>query len=412
MAFSPSNDRIAGFCQAVLYKSRVTTESGGSDVITDHEVLTGVQAVGVSRSLDREVYVDIGRMQNEFGSYNKHTYTINVSRVIGRNRDFFYNTNGETTYEASHILSTQTEKTIGTDGIQDRLKNYDITLVYGKDSLSYIGKEIGESPQDPENLKCQTTTYRCCLLTSISYTIPISGPVTEDLTFTTSAYTQDDVTNLSDFSNLNFEHTADTCLTRRHIDTINSILPYEVQKAFDLGDVLSDGDKDIPIYGLQQIEISVEINYNDLVDIGKWGGSSGNRAEQNIYRQVEIPVGVSCTFSGVVRAQYMVDIAKDHEVTDTYYSAGTYGSEAKNDQTGEQYRSDREIKILAEGDGSPVNYFQWHLGDKNYITSFEITGGDADGGNVEASMSFQNDHSEIFLLKDTTIQNFTTSTTY
>ena len=226
------------------------------------------------------------------------------------------------------------------------------------------------------------------------------------MTFITSAYTQDDVVNLGSFTELNFKHSSEVVLKRQDLVISQCDLPEEVERAFNLGTSLDYK----PIYGLQQIEISAEINYADLQDIGKWRGSSGDLAEQNVYKYVELPVGVSCTFSGVVRAQYTVDASQDHEVTDTYHTAGTYGSETKNDITGEQYRSDRPIKIIAEGNGS--NYFQWNLGEKNYISSFDVTGGDADGGNVEASMSFQNDHSEIFLLKGSTILDLTSNTTY
>lgn len=395
--FTPPNDRIAGFCQAVLTKSRVTTLTGGSASPSDATVLKGVQAIGVSRSLDHTSYADVGRMQQKYGRYGKTTYEITISRVLSKGEDFFYNTSGLSAYADSHILSTNTANTIGFTGINDRLKNYDIVLIYGSDDVGYIG--------EPTSTSLMSKTYRCCILTAISYTIPIQGPITEDLTFTTHAYTQDDITTTGGFSNLNFEHTGEETLQRKDILTNSCVFPFEVQKAFDLSTNLDS----IPILGLQQIEISTEINYRDLEDIGKWGGSVSDRAEMNKYKQIELPVGVSCTFSGVVRAQYFVDAAQDHEVTDTYHTAGTYGSETKNVNL-EQYQSDRSITIVAQGDGS--NLFQWNLGQKNYISSFEITGGDADGGgNVEASMSFQNDHSEIFLLKDTTVRSFTSSTT-
>jgi hypothetical protein len=395
MPLTDTNDRIAGHLQALLVKERVTTQSGGSDSPSTAVVLKGVQSVGVSKSLERNVFQDIGRMQNQYGSYNKTTYSINVSRVLSEGEDFFYNTSGLTSYEDSHILSNNTSQTIGFNGINNRLKNYDLVLVYGTDTASYIGADLSEQ-------KLMSTNYRCCVLTGISYTIPIQGPITEDLTFTTHTYTQDDITTVGGFSNLNFPHTNESIISRKDIITSDCIYPLEVNKAFNNGDTL----KGISVLGLQQIEFSVEIAYRDIPDIGKWRGSSGDRAEQNLFKQVEIPVAVSCTFSGIVRGQYFVDTAQDHEVTDTHHTAGTYGAENKGS---DNYKADREIRVVAQGSGS--NKFQWNMGQNNYITSFDITGGDAGGSsNVEASMSFQNDHSEIFFIKDSTLRSFSSST--
>jgi hypothetical protein len=407
MLFENPNTRIAGYLQAVLTKSRVTTQSGGSESPVNSLVLKGVQSVGISRSLERESFADIGRFQKEYGRYAKHTYTINISRVLNKSGDFFYNTSeiDPPTYENSHIFSTEEDSTIGFTGINNRLKNYDIVLLYTPDGYSYVG---AGALLDTPDTQVQTTVYRCCLLTNISYTIPINGPITEDLTFTTHAYTQETEYLITDFTNLNFVHDSEETLKRQDISINNCIFPTEVEKMFNLTNTYQN----IPIYGLQQIEISTELAYTDLQDIGKWGGSYGDLAEMNLYKQLEIPVGVSCTFSGIVRGQYFNDEnGKDHLVTDTYHTAGVYGAENKNNSTGTQYRADRQIRIAALTETNPNTYLQWNLGKKNYISSFEITGGDANGGNVEASISFQNDHSEIFLLKDTTLRDSEFSST-
>lgn len=472
---NPSNDRIAGFCQAVMWKSRVTTQTGGDDSPTDSYVLKGVQSVGVSRDVNREAFIDIGRYGRQWGKYGKTLYTINVSRVLSKSSDFFYNqtnsgltSNAESNYLNAHILSVVSDQTIGVDGMPvngtDRgLRNYDITLIYGRDDISYVGKT--PSTGDP-NINHQT--YRCCLLTSISYTLSVDGSVTEDLTFVTTVYTQNEETNPANWTYLNkndttavaawdtageghpggFEHSRpsdpgspppeppyslfgfESTLKRQDILTEECDFPLEVIEAFEIQDRTQGipGRGQVPILGIQQIEISIDIAYNDLVDIGKWAGSVGDRAEVNKFRQVELPVGVSCTFTGVVGAQYFSKlefntesanpVGQNHEVTDTYHTAGNYGAENKNAVSTdannelhiEQYEADREIKIVARGidpaGGTAYEKWQWNLGKRNYISSFEVTGGDAEGGNVEVSMSFQNDWSEFFLFKNTDVLDF------
>jgi len=69
--FTNPNDRVFYACQAVLTKSRMTTQSGGNDSPTNSSVLKGVQSVGVDRDVTRNSYLDVGRMQQLYGSYSK-----------------------------------------------------------------------------------------------------------------------------------------------------------------------------------------------------------------------------------------------------------------------------------------------------------------------------------------------------
>jgi hypothetical protein len=507
---NPPNDRVAGFCQAVLVKDRITTLTGGDEnPASDSKVLKGVQSVGVSRTVERESFTDIGRYGNEYGRYAKTVYTINISRVVSKSKDFFLtiteaglSTDALNNYLNGHMFSVASDKTIGVDGIPikggaDRgLKNYDITLMYGRDDLSSMNE-----PFPPPDIGGTTginhTTYRACLLTNISYTIPINGSMTEELTFTCFAYTQNDETDPANWIYLRnqaedgFVHSLeeepspnDQFITnpnpgapdwpyyerdinisnpdykagpfsvggqkeytfrRQDLSIDECEFPVEIIEAFQIKDQTMFDDKtqkEVPIMGIQQIEINIDIPYSDPINIGSWRGdghsAAYSRTMSNLYRQVELPVGVSCTFTGVVRAQYFTKFEfnksagagydtysttkQNHEITDTYHTAGVYGDETKNANYDgvspprfvEQYKADREIKLVMHGldptipDGRGPNpeKFQLNLGKRNYITSFEVTGGDADGGNVEVSMSFQNDWAEFFLFKNLNVLDF------
>lgn len=381
--FTNPNDKVFYACQAVLTKSRMTTQSGGSDSPTNSSVLKGVQSVGVDREVNRNSYLDVGRMQQLYGSYSKPIYTITISRVLDKADDFFFNVTGQTTYEDGHILNDTNG--IGFNGISDKLRNYDISLLYSPDDVSYVGADNG---------LVQTTTYRCCLLTSISYTISVSGAVTEDLTFTSHSYTQNDETDSTLWTGLNFTHSGST-LTRKDVSLANCTFPKEVTRMFDLSNSLNS----IDILGLQQISVNVEIEYNDLKDVGVWRGSTTDRAEANLFKQINLPISVSCEFSGVVRAQYFTEATQNFEVTDTHYS------QADNSEAAEEnnYKADRQIIIAAEA-GS--DYFQWNLGARNYLTAMNFSGGDSQGGNVEGSVGFANNYSEVFLTKASSINQF------
>ena len=396
--FSTPNDRIFYGCHGVWYKSRVTTQSGGNDSISGSTFLKGVQSVGVSTNPgDRRPFLDVGRMNQTFGAYGQPDYEISISRVIHKAGDFFYNVSAaggsgaEGRYENGHVLSTKTSHTIGNCGASNRLKNYDITLVVAPDDISYIGES---SPT--RGVTYQTKTYRCCLLNSVSYSIGVDGAVTEDLTFTTSVYTQDNATPPS----AGFEHSEEV-VTRSDIQTSLCEFPEEVQRMFDLG----TSDAGIPVLGLQNIEISMSINYQQLQDTGQWRGSGSDRAEQNLYTYVQLPVEVTASFSGVIRAQYRTQSAQDHEVTDTYFTAAD-GTDSGVDN----YKTDRSIIIVANADSG--NYFQWNLGDRNFVDSMSISGGDTGGGNMEGTVSYRNESSEIFLLKGSSVLDFTNPNIY
>jgi hypothetical protein len=402
MPLSNINDRLFFACQAVLTKSRYSSSSGGSAAPTDSTVLQGVQSVGVSREISANPFADTGRFQQEYKSFGKTVFTITISRVISKDQDLFFNVNSQSTYENAHILNATNG--IGYGGLNDNLKNYDITLLYSGDDASYVGVQSGANT-------VSNKTFRCCLLTNIGYTISVGGAVTENLTFVTNNFTINDANDTASFSNLNFTHEGDT-VQRKDIDNTLCVFPSEVETMFNLGNAV-DGQT---VYGIQQIEINVEIGYRDIPDIGLWRGSytgasnsesHGDLAEQNLYKQVELPVGVSCTFQGVLRDHFQ-QAGDAHRVTDVYYSAAN-GDDTPADQV-DIYKANREIKIVAQADGA--NYFQWNLGKKNYLTAMDISGGDAGGGNVEATVSFQNDHSEVFFLKNSIIRDFSTTSIY
>jgi len=414
MSLSPINDRIFYACQAVYTGARYTTKSANP---VSASYLKGVQSIGVSKEVTRESYPDIGRFQNEYGSYGKTQYTINISRFIEKADDFFLNVSGQTTYANAHILKPNPG--IGFTGIDNELKNYDIILVYTLDSKDFVNSGAG-GDSDPNS--ASGVAYRCCLLTNISYSITVDGSMTENLTFTTNYYDKldDDILENYPAKNVDLGET----IRRPDIVTGSCIFPVEVERMFNLNNQLAG----IDIFGLQQIDIECNISYQDIVDIGMWRGSAkssstvsgrletnGSIGEQNLFKVVELPIEVSCTFQGVLRDQYQLtsnarnsSTGKAYSITDTFHTKAD-GDETPTDHL-DIYKADREIKIIAKGDGA--NLFQWHLGAKNYLTSLDVSGGDAGGGNVEGTVSFQNDHSEIFLLKDNIIRSFSTSSIY
>ena len=419
--FTEPNDRIFYACQAIFTKEKQTVTTGNDESVYTAEYLEGVQSVGVSRSQERQSLLDVGRFQKMYGFYGKQTFEITISRVITKSNKFFYNVDSlpSFTYETSHILN---ETNIGFDGFTDSLRNWDVSLVYGRDA--YSGLKAQADSGDADASQAMVTTYRSCLLTNVSYSISAGGVLQEDITLITRIAEQNTEDDLSLIQlvppqtgatirakDLDMETDGDG-------DLINTLLPKQVLRYFDIGNS-KDGTK---IYGIQSIDVNCTIDYSDILDVGQWRGSSVTSdgddlgRDQNLYRQVIFPVAITANITGVARGQYRADGSgyQDYPNTDTTFSAAD-GSEATQidnqlDPPLPSYNSfynvNEPIRLVFNSDS---DYLQLNLGDKNYLTSIDFSGGDTEGGNVEVSLSYQNDNSDFIPVKNSSVLDISSS---
>jgi hypothetical protein len=301
-----------------------------------------VQSAGVNWDLTTEMLLDNTKIRQQKHRFGKQSYTVTISRVIPRSGSFFYSS-------ATHPLLTTLKGPIP--------PTKDISLIYGPDSQSHISKN---------DQTISKITYNDSILTSISYSIKIDGPITENLTFQSHSYTKS-----NDTINLNSTLPQNGATIRRQDISFSggsaSTLPTEVLNAFNIGNSI-DGK---PVYGLQSIEINIEMNYRDLLDNGTWNRSSGTKQ----FKLVEVPISVTSSFIGVMRSHY---------------------DESRPNIDPSYYDTNRTIDLKAVVDGS---VFRWNLGTDNYLTGFDFSGGDTEGGNVEATLSYQNDSSDFYFTK-------------
>jgi len=455
--FSDVNGRMFYACVGVLYKSRNTLD--GSDSPTDGTFLTGVQSIGVNSDFPSASLMDVGRVKKRFHYYAPQSFEITIERVIDQSSNFFYHVD-DSDYTATvagarqcHILHANN---IGTTGRIDNagkcLKNYDITILYGQDTKDRIERDPHPDPipdgyvLEPERDLFQVT-YRNCLITSISYNMANQGPVTESITLITRSATYNENIEAIDYTLLPKADQSGTTIQRHNLDFLRegdawgtrySILPEEVETMFlakykddeDPPNYFSPsepgGSEAMRILGINSISIEIGIEYSELSDVGKWRGLD-DQGKQNLWRYVTLPVQVTSSFSGTLRQPFPRNTAllskhgdkmfkfKSPEDppsrsylpnTDTTFSAsnGLTGSsaEAKKDWN----RVNREIRLVAKMFTSPSpNYFVWDLGQRNYLTGFSYDGAGTDGGNLEATMSYQNDCSDVVLVKDTVVRD-------
>ena len=372
------NQRIFYACQAVgvIERNSLTDD----DVATDAVFLNGVQSVGVSLEQPFNVISDNGRFQkkNQLSNFmsGDRTYTITLERVLDKSSDPFYKTaNYGSTYTINHIFHPDN---LGMQGQKDKnnkcLKNYDIVLIYTSDDKTNVSKDS----QTPIG----TAHYRNCLITNISYSLSVGGYLTESITLTSKRVEHS--TSKIDLSSVTFPEGATIAKSYNldiNNDTVYTKLPTNLTTVF------TTPDDDKPI--LQSIELSVDINYTTLPDVGAFGRDNN----PNVWAFVDVPLSISASFTGVSRNIYPT---RD----DILYKDNLY-------------TIDEDIRIVLDcfdADTSTPNFFIFDLGQKNFVSDVSVSGGDSAGGNAELTISYANEHSDFVIAREASVQTITNPT--
>ena len=406
-----TNSRVFYACLGVLVSER--NDRTGDEPAEEGTYLNGVQSVGVNSDFVSRSLMDVGRFQKRYHYYGKQAFEITIERVIDQTSDFFYHVNptnyvgGKTGYEKTHMLYPDNigpcGETNSAGGFSKSLKNYDISVMYGADNANMLKDNTSD---------IKVVTYRNCLITNISYNISADAgaAVKENITLISRVADFEEIAE-NEIDDLPSAQEDGNVIKRADVDLLppkgaspktagtNSILPTEVTEMFNLGDANTntlDGEK---ILGVNNIEISATINYTEVPDVGEWRTTDDDQS--NLYRYVVLPIEVTCAFTGTLRSPYQRDLI----YTDTTFSMadGATGSTDWN-------RVNKSIRIVAEKfPSAPTStYFIWDIGQHNYLTDISYTGGDTGGGNTEVTMTYQNDYSDLVLVKDTNIRDLST----
>jgi hypothetical protein len=141
-----------------------------------------------------------------------------------------------------------------------------------------------------------------------------------------------------------------------------------------------------------------------MTDIGTWRGSDGALNEMHKWKYVSMPVNISCSIEGVTRQDFRTNYETDSDgykypilVTDRNFSSTNAGTE--------------QIRIpMAKDISGTTNYFVFDLGRKNAFQSYNVTGGDTGGSNVEVTLEYENSNNDFVVYKGTSIYNIPAQT--
>lgn len=451
------NGRMFYACMGVLVNTQESVINGrwgrltqtGDEAVEDATFLDGVQSVGVSSDNPSSSLMDVGRFQRKYHHYSQQSFEITIERVIDRNKRFFYAADpsnyvaSDEGYKGCHILH---ENNIGCQGADNKnsksIRNYDITILYGKDTYDRVSNYVPPAERTPSNTTGQSVysvTYRNCLVTSISYSMAVGSVITETITLITKAATYNDEIDTTKYDILNepsyggpTSPQEGNVLKAHDLDLLNtgpawgsppsySEIPKEVDRMFrayardgsgvDERIAQSEGTAEElqSVLGISSIDINIAIDYSEIADVGRWRGSI-DQGLQNIWRYVVLPVQVSSSFTGTLRQPYprqFRDLGDNDYLPNTDSTFSKADGKADNTPESKKWQYvDREIKLVAKKFTEPnPHFFVWDLGKKNYLTGFSYSGGDTQGGNLEGTISYQNDTSDIVLVRDTLVRD-------
>ena len=376
------NGRMFYACMGVLVNTQGSVINArwgrltqtGDELVQNATFLDGVQSIGVSSDNPSSSLMDVGRFQRKYHHYSEQLFEITIERVIDRNRRFFYAVDpssyleSEEGYKKCHILH---EDNMGCQGQENdnskSIRNYDITILYGKDTYDRVSNYVPpaeRTPSNPTGQSVYSVTYRNCLVTSIGYTMAVGSVITETITLVTKAATYNDQIDTTQYDILNnpaldgpTEAQEGNVLKAHDLDLLNtgpawgspprySEIPKEVDRMFRAYTRDSTGVADRiaqsegtaaelqSVLGISSIDINIAIDYSEITDVGRWNGSI-DQGKQNLWRYVVLPVQVSSSFTGTLRQPYPRQF---RDVGDNDYLPNTDSTFSAADGEAEQHR--------------------------------------------------------------------------
>jgi hypothetical protein len=201
-------------------------------------------------------------------------------------------------------------------------------------------------------------------LSSVSYTIPVDGNATEDVTLVgnNKYWGKTNLGAPGSFFATSGVMTAPAIGRRYKYNSSSSVIP----TGTDNGSIpVPAGGRTSPY--LQNITISADLGREAINELGSMAP---------YFRYVNFPVEVTSEF------EIIADQGDKVEAKDFSDLANSCGTVYKN-------LSDKTIKVVICGSGGTDNTLTIDLGNKNKLTSVNYTGGEAGGDNATVSYSYQ-----------------------
>lgn len=357
------NKRVFYACQAVAFDGY--NESTDAPLGNSFAVAKGVQSIGITTNFNLEQVFELGQIQIYENIEGVPDVEVTIEKVFdGTALLFALATPVATTANSLSLVGRSKERCCvglsvyddGFDGVVDDTNNNTFT---------------------------QEVLMKGLYVSSLSYNIPVDGPVTESITlvgnskvhgaesFMTAAPGKYTVGGDDLSAN---QKAAGGIQRRENVDVGSSILPTA------LPGVAADGTfVDVngnPTAHVQNISISTDFSREDILELGRKGP---------YYRAPNFPIEVTCDVEMIAIASDQILAFEEGKQTDNAGTFNTAYTQAVADtiSTGDN-TPEEAIQILLE-DGT-----NFDLGTKNRLSSVTYGGGDSAGGNATVTYSYTN----------------------
>jgi len=393
-----SNDRVFYATQAVAIAPRGTAP----EQYTKAHMAHGVQSIGITTNFNLEQVFELGQLEIYENVEGIPDVEVTMEKVVdGYPLLYHMATNGAATDEDPEILTTATNKFLPRSK-----KRCDVRLgIYEEDAGNSVGVAGAEGASSNTNEKQATEVYLSGMfINSISYSVPVDGPVTESVTFVGNnkqwlhsslsspedgikPYDEMALTSgnsnypLTDFDGLD-EPKARTSGNigvtvlasggvQRREDVLIQLctLPRSIRGVSGAGagnawaTDISDPLGGYPRVHLQSFSCNTDLGREDVLELGR----------KNPYaRTANFPVEVSCEIEAITAEG---DFVNALEQGDPNLDLTVNSGENTPDET---------IKLVLRGG------VVFDLGTRNRLSSVSYGGGDAGGGNASCTYSYTN----------------------
>jgi hypothetical protein len=342
-----NNKRIFYACQALA----ITNEGDADIAATD--MVHGVQSVGINTSFNLEQVFELGQVEIYENIEGTPDIEVTLEKVIdGYPLIYHMATIGVAGTSNSGIVGRADTKCDVRLGIFDAAKN----------NVAGLNPEV--------EVYCSGMA-----VSSVSYTVPVEGNCTESVTLvgnnkrwlvTGHGIASADVTSFNGSDSpkaLGIDSSPSGGVQRREdVLLAGSILPRVIEGVAGSG--YGNGlNGTTPRVHIQNFTCSTDFGREDILELGR---------KAAFFRPATFPVEVTCEIEAITGSGDFVDALEAGAASLT----GTVDS-------GNNLRNEAIFLLLRCG-------VAFDLGNKNKLTSVSYGGGDAGGGNVSCSYSFQN----------------------
>lgn len=357
------NKRVFYACQAVAFDGY--NEAGDAPAGNAFAVAKGVQSIGITTNFNLEQVFELGQIQIYENIEGVPDVEVTVEKVFDGTALLF-------------ALATPVSSAAN-----------NLSLVGRSKERCCVGLSVYDDGFDGavDDVNNQTFTQEVLMkglyVSSLSYNIPVDGPVTESITLVgnskvhgaESFMAQAPAAYTVGGDDLSANQKAAGGIQRReNVDVGSSILPTALPGVASDGTFIDANNK--PTAHVQNISISTDFSREDILELGRKGP---------YYRAPNFPIEVTCDIEMIAIATDQILAFEEGKQTDNVGDFNTAYTQVVADtiSTGDN-TPEESIQILLE-DGT-----NFDLGTKNRLSSVTYGGGDSAGGNATVTYSYTN----------------------